>query len=191
MHDKDMFDYYGVNLRTYEDEECTEIMKDAINEMLVDDIFIDLLEEYAPKLFNTLPTHLDPSKVMHDLLDLLHLYCRDVSASVCSSVMERYHTTHRKKSEKDRTKAFLGHIESLQKLCGGGLAIGEKGIDLKRILEDAYDKPKEYIMPRYQSLSASTKPIDDYIKSLSLPNKKEYRELFIKQINTILPPIGL
>ena len=185
----ELFDYYGRSLRTHDDEACINAMDDALldgdncMEKKLPEEFVEILVEYAPILFNTLPREHNLYDTSFRLLELLYEYTGELSASLVAQGYRDLNTTHKKKSDDARVEAFISNIEKVLSMSGGGLAMNEKGIELKRVLEDALEDPEGYILPRLKVSTATTKPIRDYLYSLNLTGKTKHIEAFIRKIN--------
>ncbi len=190
-----MYDYYGVCLRTHEDEECTDMMEEVfytkglfdnkgitIGAMLLEDDRC-LLEEYAPLLFNTLPNDISLYETMLKLVTLIRDYRQNVAYGTSIKSMKDLSPTHKNKDDEKKNQAFRKNLVGLCNMMGGTMAGTKLSFELKEMLKDAYDTPENYLIHRPKAFTASIKPIENYIIGLNLPNKKTHRENFIKAID--------
>lgn len=152
----------------------------------------DLLEEYVPKLFNTIP---DPVNNLGDaiytLTVLLHNY-RDaiLEQNLFKDQFDGFANNKRSgQGTKVDIKSFRLSIERIMRLLGGKdqegdtlqLKISPKAFDLVKLLDHAYQNPDEYFLknPKY---TISKDPISDYLNSLELPDKSNIIKEFMKKI---------
>ncbi len=109
-------DYYGIKITTHEKDECTEMMEDIlfnyrdIRESLIlsqgsiENTWIpehesDILIEYAPKLFNTLPLDQDLYEVMEGFVRCVNLWCNNNRVKQwVGDKMKDSNPSHQKKS---------------------------------------------------------------------------------------------
>ncbi len=147
-------------------------LEQTINSLTKTDI--DLLIEYAPKLFNTFT---EPIKVSDAMLKLAMM----VEEYRCSINRNKNYNTYLSSKGKDKKiESFQRDIMNLYNQMGGH-SIGTKAAwDLKDKLLTAHMNPEEYLEKKPRI--GTKQHIKDYLNSLSLPDKSNVIEEFIKKL---------
>ena len=159
----------------YSDEDCIDTMRSLIlqisepNSLTGDDF--DLLEDYAPKLFNRYDGK-DLEKVMYATIHLLSDYrvvisyrkceCKEIEKVLPKAML---HKTYEEKKD-----ALIKHSEAIINLIFGGVGT-KKGVKLRKELLDVIKRPKDYLVLKPPSISSSKKRIKEYLLSLKLQGK--------------------
>jgi len=154
----------------------------------------DLLEEYAPKLFNTYENIKELENVLSEFVKLYYLYRREFyncikiedSKIVTLKQLEQmfYDNSpipYKKETRDKKIESFKTHLNTLYNFLGGSRFGTEKGNKFKKQLQEIYDNADEYI-PKRTKVTISTKPIKDYLLSLNLKNKSSTIHEFINTI---------
>ncbi len=148
----------------------------------------DLLEEYIPKLFNTIP---DPAKnldaAIFNLIVLIKSYRYVVmERGWFEDQFDTYAKTKDKKGKDEKIESIKNNIKQIIQLLGNktpnGAVISPKArSEIIPTLENLYRNPDEYLLdnPKY---TISKKPISDYLHSLKLPYKSNVIKEFMKKI---------
>lgn len=226
MNDEFEYDYHGVLITTHTKEECTDVMQ---YDVLIGDHYYDdtavldrvkggsphhhkwlsekdreLLIEYAPKLFDTLPKEKDLYDSMLGLATILGKYRFEVLWHRKESArMDSY--SHSKKRQEDKEEALKKHIDAIVKIIGTDMYI-PKGEEISHLrtsrddlldeLERAYQNPMSYLPPgnigysleenehgEIVKVSHHTKqPMEEYLKALDLKNRSDIIKEFVKKI---------
>ncbi len=217
--DDELYDYWGRCYRTHEDYECTdimvEVMEDFINEG--ENIFLnednqknvwitaeveDVLIEYAPKLFSTLPSSKDLTRSMKGLAEEVNRWCNgNIVNAWKKEQIDNTYTMHKKKSTPGKAEALRNHIVGIYGL------VGEKHIpvEVKEYLNNLSENAEEHVVPKsyfievvdgkvYQtekfgfiSTDRNIHPIKSYLKALNLIGKSKMIENFIYALSSIKP----
>jgi len=202
-YDDNLTDYWGNSIRTYSDEECTEMMEYYI---LPDNFFgrdfrinskdEDLLISFAPKLFNTLKEENAPAKysyrtdnpplesAMWNLVYEFYRYRHFNDPDFFDNQLKRAHSKkYAKKSMDEKVQRFKNHIEAIIELMGGQASKNE-GIHLKEHLKHALKFPQNYIFEKpYKGYSIPKNTIKNYLLSLKLDKKSKIIDNFIEAID--------
>ncbi len=151
-----------------------------------------LLEEYAPKLFNTLEKFDDLQSVMTKLVDLVNIYrYKSIIHRGEKKMLTLYPKikSASKKTEAEKIKIFKNHIVNMIKLAGDNrysLQDHQKSkeyIYFWNILDDVCDHPEDYFPAEYRDVSTPQKEtIEKYLMGLKLPGKTESIKEFMKKI---------
>lgn len=203
--DADLYDYFGKCWRTYDDDECTNMMAYHI---LSDNFFgkdfrisqedEDLLISFAPKLFNTLKkenVHINYCSLTTDnkpleaamwgLVNEFYSYRHFNDLDFFDNRLKReHHKGSDNKKMDEKVERFQNHINSIIKLMGGRVSKNE-GIHLKEHLQHALENPERYIFDNSEKIGSSIpkSKIKNYLLSLKLDHKNNTIEDFIKAIN--------
>lgn len=201
--DDDLCDYWMKCWRTHEDEECVNtflyhVLSDTAPfskhkiyakfgvtlDLQLCDSDKDLLEDYAPKLFNTLLIQYDLHDVMLKWATLVHSYRNTQKEAnfVNNGIYGNYPKTYSTKSEKETVNAFKKRIKTIYDLMGGDAVGTRKGNDLKKILKDAFDNPDDYFTSKPEIESNKEETIGNYLRGLKLPDKTDVIKNFIKDL---------
>ncbi len=148
-----------------------------------------LLEEYVPKLFNTI---LEPKEHLADAIYTLTVLIRSYrnakqERTYFESQFDDYKRTKDKHSKTtEKPESIRKNIKQIiQLLCNkkeNGAFISPKANDeIIPVLEKLYKNPEEYILmnPRY---TISKSPISAYLRGLNLPDKSDAIKEFMKKI---------
>ncbi len=198
----ELYDYYGRSIRTYEDWECVEAMKTEIArkiEMMSSNIFTiddeNLLEEYAPKLFNTLPRdRLDPFgnkidvyyAVRNLLYEMINYRVNKLNKKRVSVAEHREGLA--KHSQEDKAEFLRKRASELLKMIGGtkdrigGEDMGFEKYHLAKALEDLVSHPINYVPAHFKGRKTSKREIKAALVELELPGKTPIIEEFIKKL---------
>lgn len=220
------YDYWGVPITTRTEEECTDVMRDEVltGEHYYDDTPVfermkggcpkhhqwlsekdrELLIEYAPKLFDTLPKDKDLFDSMLGLATILGKHRFEVIWQRSEGVrMKSY--SHSKKTQEDKAEALQKHIAAIVNIIGTDWYTpkGEEFSDLRTSrddlfdeLERAYQDPMSYLPygnPGYsleqnehgemvKVLHHTKQPMQEYLIALDLKNRSDIIKEFIKKI---------
>ena len=172
----------------YSNEECADCMrydiilnknKLKLYKLTNDDM--NLLEEYAPKIFNTYNGK-NLKEVMLDTAILIHNYRNSLfSKEIINLLCNGYPTVNKNKTQKDREEALKNKIEDIRLLLGVEIATTEKGVELDKILKYALKNPQEYF-PIIPKIKSSKKEIINYLTNLKLDGKSLIIKEFLKAI---------
>lgn len=220
------YDYFGEPITTHTEEECTETMvcEVLIGEHYYDDTPVidrikggsphyhqwlskqdrELLIEYAPKLFDTLPKENDLFTVMLGLATIIGKHRFEVMWQKNEDArMNSY--SHSKKSLEDKVNALKKHIEAIRGIIGTDIYV-PKDHELAQFrtphddfldeLEKAYRDPMRYLPhgnPRYsleqnehgetrEVLHQTQQLIEEYLKALQLKNRSHIIKEFMQKI---------
>ncbi len=147
-------------------------LEQTINSLTKTDI--DLLIEYAPKLFNTFR---EPSRVNDVMLELA-MMVEEYRGSIDRN--KNYNTYLSHKGEEEKIESFKRDIMNLYSQMGG-YSIGTKAAwDLKDKLLTAHRNPEEYLEKKPPG--GTKQHIKDYLNGLSLPDKSNVIKEFIKKL---------
>jgi len=184
------------------DEDCKDMMKYAIEHEILtiisretgkeeqitlsDRLNLDdklLLEDYAPKLFNTYEDRQKLDKIMHKLALLLSNYRKEPNYNKSMKIFYEGEGVHSKnKSEEKRKEAFQKHCDNLYGLLGTGFLRSEKGNELQKMLKDAFYNPQEYMPPKPKKITNSYSNIHNFLTDLKLPGKSDTITEFITKL---------
>lgn len=142
-----------------------------------------LLEEYAPKLFNTYEDTEKLEEVMIEWATLLHNY-RQVGVEktlIYNMEGEQVVPAYAKKSLDEKTTVLKNRVEDILKLLSTNFATNEHITEFTDILKKVHGNPNKYFTfkPKYQILK---QPIKDWLISLKLNGKSKEINDFIKAI---------
>ena len=199
--DEDLYDYWGVCYRTHEDEECISTFEDVLSDtspfslheqygkfgitldITLRDSDKDLLQKYAPKLFNTLLKQYDLHDAILEWATLVHNYRNSQKEAnfVNKNIYGDYPTTYGSHKDKKTINAFKNRIKTIYDLMGGDAVGTKKGNDLKKLLKDACENPNDYFT-RKPEMKPNKDPIEDYLRGLKLPDKSKVITDFIKDL---------
>ncbi len=228
MSEEHEYDYYGVPITTHTREECTETMQ---RDVLIGDLYYDdtpipervkggtpgdqtwlserdreVLMEYAPKLFSTLPADQDLSSAMNGLAEIVgkHRFENVYRKSEQNKFNE--HALSQKSNE-EKAKSLQSHIEAIVKIIGTDMYVPKDSKlaqfrtphdDLLDELEGAYQDPMRYLPhrpPEYcleqdehgetiKLLHHTLTPTKDYLKSLRLKKRSIEITSFITELKS-------
>jgi len=187
------YDYYN----TRSDEECRDTMREVVDEFYnqhrtvlltkdhlppgyISDREFDLLMEYAPKLFNTLPLSKDLEKIMFEFVSKkVNVYCNNViyREYYDKNIETKY--LYPKKSLKYKADKVRESIDNITGLVPG---IAEDLLNALTYLHKnaeklVYHKPNSVI-----SLNRTIEPVRKYLISLELPNKTNEINSFVNKL---------
>ena len=142
-----------------------------------------LLEEYAPKLFNTYEDTEKLEEVMIEWATLFHNY-RQVGVEktfIHNMEGEQVVPAYAKKSLDEKTILLKNRVEDILKLLSTNFATNEHITEFTDILKKVHVNPDKYFTfkPKYQILKQSIK---DWLISLKLKGKSKEINDFIKAI---------
>ncbi len=191
-------DYYGIKITTHEKDECTEMMEDIlfnyrdIRESLIlsqgsiENTWIpehesDILIEYAPKLFNTLPLDQDLYEVMEGFVRCVNLWCNNNRVKQwVGDKMKDSNPSHQKKSIIYKEKVLKDSIDNIINL------IGESNIpkEVQDYFDNLVENAKTFLDHSHNlEFAAKNKSlVEKYLIDLHLPKKS-------KQIKEFLPKL--
>lgn len=159
---------------------------------------IELLEKYAPRLFNTYKNIEELEDVLSEFVKLYYLYRREFYNSL-TAVEDGKKTTlsqleqifydnspipNKKKTRDKQIESFKKHLNMVYNFLGGSRFGTEKGNKFKKQLKEICDNADEYI-PKRTKVTTSTKPIKDYLLSLKLIGKSSTIDEFIKKLEKL------
>jgi len=143
----------------------------------------DLLEEYAPKLFNTYQGIYELEDIMIEWATLLHNYRSEYGNKKIIHNMggKQIVPTYAKKSKDEKAIILKNRVEDILKLLSTNFSTKEHITEFKTMLKKVHANPDEYFTfkPKYQILK---QPIKDYLLSLNLKGKSLTINEFIKTI---------
>jgi len=156
---------------------------------LFEDVEKKLLEDYAPKLFNTYST---PDKLQEVIFKWVLLFYdykiqnlrkEDFKIRHIEKHYNNSSIPYKKHKMTDQEVSFQNHIKDLLNLLGGVSGFDTpKGRELKEVLEKVLDNhPRDYI-PLKPKIIKSTTSLKDYLIDLKLIGKSELINDFIKAI---------
>ncbi len=228
MSDEIECDYWGIPITTHTQEECIETMT---HDVLIGDTYYDdthptdrakggmpiyhtwlsekdreVLIEYAPKLFNTLPVDQDLSQAMNGLVEVVgkHRF-ENVYRKSEQNKFNRHSLSN--KSHDDKVKSLQSHIEAILQIIETGLYVpkdhelAEHRTPLDSLIEEleaAHRDPARYLPhrpPEYclehdehgeiiKVLHHTLTPTKDYLKSLHLKNRSIEITNFITELKS-------
>ena len=147
-------------------------LEQTINSLTETDI--DLLMEYAPKLFDTFPESIKVHDVMLKLAMMVEEYRGDINRS------KNYNTYLSNKGKGKKIESFKRDIINLYNQMGGH-SIGTKDAwELKNKLLKAFNAPEEYLQEKPRI--GTKQHIKDYLNGLHLPDKSNVIKEFIKKL---------
>lgn len=157
-----------------------------------------LLEDYAPKLFNTIDNEREAGKMMKGLLKVLYKYRYETSEYSIPNDAKKRIPTYKHRSIEDKAIALKKKIAKSNKtistlkeiidLMGGenfhtvqGEELKKHFNGLKKHLLNADRHPKEYI-PIIRTTKITKKEIEDYLIGLNLSKKGATIKDFLAKI---------
>ena len=176
---EDLYDGYGIPIWTHTDEDCTEMMKDILrasdfSSMAGNDL--GLLEEFAPKLFNTCKT---------DTFYAMQIFVMIVNGYRMNKIKWDKETKRREarqfanKNQKDKTEKLKKKINEIKDLIDEDY-IPKIHLDwLNGMLDDSYSV-QHY---RIKNSHIEKQAVKSYLKRLNLPKKTNEIEEFIEKLD--------
>jgi len=184
----ELVDYHGGSIRTYQDWECLEMMEDILRDeefqsMSENDLL--LLEEYAPKLFNTAPYKQEVVEfMMKELVRKLRDYRNGIGGfrfTAKEGVRLYSQKDHKvEQSLKDHATAILELLGDPSK--GEIDYLTEKYHFFKELMNMA-EHPEEFMSMDIKYKSASRTRITKLLQSYKLPKKTSTIKAFFKAID--------
>ena len=168
------------------DEECIDIMRHLILKYTSEDGIcgsltngdLDLVEDYAAKLFNTYNGK-DLEIVMGATINLLNNYRTAISyKETCKEIKKVLPKAMSHKKDEKKEDALIKHSEAIINLIFGGVGT-KQGVKLRKELLDVIEKPKDYLVSKPPSISLSCttkKKIKEYLLSKLHGKSKEINE---------------
>ena len=142
-----------------------------------------LLEEYAPKLFNTYEGEYELEDIMIEWATLFHNYHQvNTEKNIIHSMGGKQKIpTYSKKSKDEKVTILKKRVEDILKLLSTNFSTKEHIIEFTDILKKVHANPDDYFTykPKYQ---IKKKPIKDFLISLGLKGKSKEINDFIKAI---------
>ncbi len=191
MIDDGLYDYYGIDQRTHQDYECIERMENALRDLSPNHLIeadYKLLEEYASKLFRTLPPEIDLYEAISELVKMVSVYRFQVGYQAnIDNELKQLSKKRKNESRDDKIEAFQKHIKKIIDIMGdtpktnysGG---GKERELLYQVLKKALNNPNNYILGRSICMMRNKNAIKDYLFSLRLTSRTKFIEDFIKKI---------
>ena len=142
-----------------------------------------LLEEYAPKLFNTYQGIYKLEDIMIEWATLLHNYRSEHANKkmIYNMSGKQKNPTYAKKSKDEKATILKSRVGDILKLLSTNFSTKEHITEFTDILKKVYANPDDYFTfkPKYQILK---QPIKDYLISLDLKGKSKEISDFMKAI---------
>lgn len=143
-----------------------------------------LLEDYAPKLFNTYSELTNLHNAMLEWATLVHNYRNtNYEKSIIHGMQGKQKIPrYEKKSLEEKQKVFKNRIKDILKLMSTNFSTNENIKELTDILKQAHETPERYFnsKPKYK---ITKQPIRDYLTSLELEGKSKKIIEFLKDLN--------
>ena len=210
------YDYWGLPITTHTQEECISVMKEVTakeNHIGVNGDYhnflseedMELLIEYAPKLFDTLPQDNDLFTAMVGLKIIIGKHRFEVMWKRNEKARMSNSYSHNNKSQEEKADALKKHIDAIRGIIGMDSYI-PKDHDLAELrttkddfldeLERTYQDPTQYLPhgdPGYclehnehgetiKVLHHTQQPMEEYLKALQLKNRSDIIKEFIQKI---------
>ena len=142
---------------------------------------IELLEEYAPRLFNTYKGEYELEDIMIEWATLLHNYRTEHRNKniIHSMGGKQIIPTYAKKSKDEKVTILKKRVEDILKLLSTNFSTKEHISEFTDILKKVYANPDDYFTykPKYQ---IKKQPIKDFLISLELKGKSKEINDFMK-----------
>ena len=142
----------------------------------------ELLEEYAPKIFNTIPEpNINLNPYLHTLTILIRSYRRaELQIKLLEEKFNAYNASKSNKGEKEKIRLLRKRLNDIVNLIGEP-SHPDAAKYIFPALQKLYYEPQKYISrnPKY---TISKSPILDFLRSLKLPGKSQIIEEFYKKI---------
>ena len=142
-----------------------------------------LLEEYAPKLFNTYEGKYKLEDIMIEWATIFHNYhLVNTEKNIIHNMGGKQKIpTYAKKSKNEKITILKNRVEDILKLLSTNFSTKEHISEFTDILKKVHANPDDYFTykPKYQ---IKKKPIKDYLLSLNLKGKSSIIDEFIKAI---------
>jgi len=173
----------------YSDEDCEDDMRFIISnkdELKLDNLTfddMDLLEEYAPKLFNTYDGK-NLEQVMLNLAIKLHNYRTDILSGEIGKELDGafYPEVMSHKTDKVKQDTLAKYSKAIINLIFEKEAGTDKGLELVNKLYDVIKKPEDYLLLKSPIFYPSKKRIKEYLYALKLRGKTTEINNFINAI---------
>jgi len=177
-----MIDYYGIDTRTIDDDECENLMNIIVNSrefdtMMTEDDRIFLID-YSSKLFNTTKNPKNIENDIYKLVKLVYEYKQNSSETYGVNVIRENYPKTFKKDQSRKEPALIKHTETILEIMGGDLFHTEQGYELKKLLKDVVNNPTKYIPKKPTKPQTDKTSIKKYLFSLKLKNKTATIESF-------------
>jgi len=187
MYEDDLIGYHGNSIRTYQDWECTEMMEDILRDdefSNLSDKDKNLLEEYAPRLFNTAKYERESLKVfMRDLCRKVAKFRKGISGF---KFAKKKTAIYKNSSDEEIKDALRGHAKAILNLTGnpenGELDYFTEKYHFFRELHLMIECPEDFLSMDVQYKPASKTKIKKYLHNLQLPNKTNTIKEFIEEL---------
>ncbi len=208
--DDELYDYYGGSIRTHQDHECTEIMENILRKDVcasISDNDKSLLEDFAPKLFNTFPVSIDDlEEAMWGLILCIRIYRG--TPSLKEGIKKHYPWKkegmysqkgwdNKVKILKDKAIEILEIIEETNatfNLDKTKKATKHFHVEYDSFVEHRNDLifslnvlrliPEAYMPPKIRKISNTKDDIKSYLTGLSLPGKTNDIDNFMERLIT-------
>ncbi len=187
MSNDDLYDYYGVPIRTRQDEECTEIMENVLRAdefASISDKDKSLLEEFAPKLFNT-------AKYSDFVVEgMMRILCSDVrgyrEGNGSFKFIEKKGVMLKNQDSKEREKSLIKHATSILKILGDpskdDIQYMTENYKVFMGLKKMIDNPKDFFSMKIKYTAKTKTKIKNMLQELQLPKKAKIIDDFIEEL---------